>query len=52
MKYLERGLGGVIVFCIAIRIAAWLIEPLWPLIIVLAVLLGLYRLLSGQSFRR
>ena len=43
MKYLRQGLGGLLMFCVVIRMAAWLLAPALPLI---AVLFGLAAILS------
>jgi len=50
VKYLRQGLGGLVAFCVAIRVGAWLIAPVWPLIIILLALAGIFRLLTGRPY--
>lgn len=45
-------LSGLLALCIVVRVAAWLIAPAWPLLLVLGALLGAFRLLAGSPFRR
>lgn len=41
MKYIRQGLGGLLMFCLIIRVAAWLLAPALPLIAILFVLAAL-----------
>ncbi len=43
MKYFRSGLLWLFVFCVVIRIGAWLVTPVLPLV---AILLGLVFILS------
>ncbi len=49
---ITAALGGVLAVCVVVRIAAWVIAPAWPLMLVLGALLGLFRLMTGSPFRR
>ncbi|MGI8491554.1 MAG: hypothetical protein ACR2NJ_02190 [Acidimicrobiales bacterium] len=51
MRQVTAALSGLLGICVAVRIAAWLIAPAWPIIIVLLALLGLFRLILGRPFR-
>ncbi|MEA2901386.1 MAG: hypothetical protein QOH36_1273 [Actinomycetota bacterium] len=52
MRYWHNGLVAMVAFCVAVRVAAWLIAPAWPLILTLGILLGLYRLIFDRPYRR
>lgn len=43
MKHLRYGLGGLLALCIVLRIGAWLVGPVLPLV---AVLFGVIMILS------
>jgi hypothetical protein len=47
MKYLQSGLGSILAICLVIRVAAWLLAPALPLIIVLFVLVAILVRLIG-----
>ena len=51
MKYLQHGLGGLLAICLVIRVAAWLLSPALPLIIVLFVLVAILARLIGWGSR-
>lgn len=46
-RQLLRALGLILALCVAIRVAAWLVEPLLPAVLVLLVLIGIYRIALG-----
>lgn len=48
MRSLVRGVVGLTGGCLALRLAAWLIEPVIPLLVVLSVVLGLLSLAVGR----
>lgn len=51
MKYLRQGLGGLLVFCLMIRLAAWLLAPALPLVVVLFVVTAILARLIGWGQR-
>ena len=44
MKYLTRGLGGLLALCLMLRVGAWLVEPALPLVAVLFFLTAIFTL--------
>ena len=45
MKYLTRGVGGLLALCLMLRVGAWLIEPALPLLAVLFFLTAIFSLI-------
>lgn len=48
MKYVRQGLEGLVMFCLIVRVAAWLLAPAFPLIVVLFLVLELFHLMIGR----
>jgi hypothetical protein len=46
-KRAREAIGLVLLICIGVRVAAWLIAPLLPALIVLAVIIGLFGYIVG-----
>lgn len=47
MKHLQRWLGGLLVLALGVRLAADLLEPVIPLLVVLFTLVALFVLIFG-----
>lgn len=46
MRYVRDGLGGLLLFCLVIRLAAWLVTPAIPLLLVLTAIAYITYLLT------
>jgi len=41
VKYLRSGLGGLVALCVVLRVAAWLIAPVLPVVVALLCVVAL-----------
>ena len=48
LAQLRNGVGGLVLVCIGLRVGAWLIAPVLPLLIGLFVMVVLWSLLSQR----
>lgn len=48
MRSLVRGVVALLISCLALRLAAWLVEPVIPLLVVLVAVVGLLILVLGR----
>ena len=51
MKRLRDGLGSLLVMCIVIRLAAWLVAPALPLIVLLLIYVAIFMVIFGRGGR-
>lgn len=51
MRHLRTGLGGLVAICVTLRVAAWLVAPVLPLLVVLFAMAVIVNVMFGRHRR-